>query len=79
MKKHKNTTLILERPFLATGRTLIDVQKEKLTLRINENKFKINIIKTIQHPDTSNDCMSADIIDSLIKKINITENLESEL
>ncbi|PWG75158.1 hypothetical protein DF186_14115, partial [Enterococcus hirae] len=73
IEKHKNTTLILEKPFLTTERTLIDVQQKKITLRINENKFKLNIIKTMQHPDTSNDCLNVNIINSLIKKINITE------
>ena len=62
MEEHKSATLILERPFLATGRTLIDVQKGEVTLRVNEDEFKLNAVKAMQHPDTSNDCMSTDII-----------------
>ncbi|KAL1362807.1 hypothetical protein AAHE18_03G107000 [Arachis hypogaea] len=68
MEEHKSATLILGRPFLATGRTLIDVQKGEVTLRVNEEEFKLNVVKAMQHPDTPNDCMSVDIIDSLIRE-----------
>ena len=62
MEEHKSATLILGRPFLATGRTLIDVQKGEVTLRVNEDKFKLNAVKAMQRPDISNDCMSVDIM-----------------
>ncbi|XLS67839.1 hypothetical protein HN51_018862, partial [Arachis hypogaea] len=67
------------RPFLATGRTLIDVQKGEVTLRVNEDEFKLNVVKAMQHLDTSRDCMSIDIIDYLVEEINMTESLKSEL
>ncbi|KAL4293610.1 hypothetical protein AHAS_Ahas18G0145300 [Arachis hypogaea] len=79
MEEHKSATLILGRPSLATGRTLIDVQKGEITLRVNEDEFKLNAVKAMHHPDTSKDCLSADIIDSLVEEVNMTESLESEL
>ncbi|XP_072060811.1 uncharacterized protein [Arachis hypogaea] len=79
MEEHKSATLIFGRLFLATGRTLIDVQKGEVTLRVNEDEFKLNVVKAMQHPDTPNDCMSVDIIDSLVEDVNMTESLESEL
>ena len=79
MEEHKSATLILGRPFLATGRTLIDVQKGEVTLRVNEEEFKLNVVKAMQHPDTPNDCMSVDIIDSLVREVNMAKSLESEL
>ena len=79
MEEHKSTTLILGRHFLATGRTLIDVQKGEVTLRVNEDEFKLNAVKAIQHPDTPKDCMKVDLIDSLVEEINMAESLESEL
>ena len=39
----------------------------------------MNVVKAMQHPDTPNDCMSIDIINSLVKEVNMTESLESEL
>ncbi|XLU18238.1 hypothetical protein S245_054304 [Arachis hypogaea] len=79
MEEHKSATLILGRPFLATGRTLIDVQQGEITLRVNEDKFKLNAVKAMQHPDTSKDFMKVDLIDSLVEEINMAESLESEL
>ncbi|KAL0345079.1 UNVERIFIED_CONTAM: Retrovirus-related Pol polyprotein from transposon opus [Sesamum radiatum] len=38
MEEDANTPLILGRPFLATGKALIDVQKGQLTLRINDEE-----------------------------------------
>ena len=76
MEEHKSATLILGRPFLATGRTLIHVQKGEITLRVNEDEFKLNAVKAMQHPDTSKDCISADIIDSLVEEVNMTEGLK---
>ncbi|XP_072087123.1 uncharacterized protein [Arachis hypogaea] len=79
MEEHKSASLILGRPFLATGRTLIDVQKGKVTLRVNEDEFVLNAIKVMQHPDTPEVCMSIDIIDSLVEEVNVVERLEEDL
>ncbi|XLU24114.1 hypothetical protein S245_060180, partial [Arachis hypogaea] len=79
MEEHKSATLILGRPFLATGRSLIDVQQGEITLRVNDDEFKLNDVKAMQHPDTSTDCMKVDLIDSLVEEINMAESLESEL
>lgn len=35
----KEVPIILERPFLATGRTLIDVQKGELIMRVNNQQI----------------------------------------
>ncbi|RTK49371.1 hypothetical protein DRJ72_14165, partial [Enterococcus faecalis] len=39
----------------------------------------MHVVKAMQHPDTSDDCLSIDIIDSLVEEVNMTESLESEL
>ena len=57
MEEHKSATLILGRPFLVTGRTLIDVQKGEVTLRVNEDEFKLNAVNAMQYLDTPKDCM----------------------
>ncbi|XP_040999593.1 uncharacterized protein LOC121245791 [Juglans microcarpa x Juglans regia] len=43
MEEDKEIPLIPGRPFLATGRTLIDVQKEKLILRVGEEKVTYEV------------------------------------
>ncbi|XP_057758228.1 uncharacterized protein LOC130978314 [Arachis stenosperma] len=79
MDEHKSAFLILGRPFLATGRTLIDIQKGEVTLRVNEDKFVLNVVKAMQHPDTLDECMSIDIIDFLVEEVNMAERLEEVL
>ncbi|XP_057730728.1 uncharacterized protein LOC130946064 [Arachis stenosperma] len=79
MDEHKSATLILGKPFLAPGQTLIDIQKGEVTLRVNEDEFMLNIVKAMQHPDTPEECMSIDIIDSLVEEVNMAEGLEEEL
>ncbi|XP_057745489.1 uncharacterized protein LOC130963382 [Arachis stenosperma] len=56
MDEHKSATLILGRPFLVTGRTLIDVKKGKVTLRVSEDEFVLNVVKAMKHPDTPEEC-----------------------
>ncbi|XP_057760473.1 uncharacterized protein LOC130980849 [Arachis stenosperma] len=52
MEGHKSASVILGRPFLVTRRTLIDVEKGEVTLRVNEEKFVLNAVKPMQHPNT---------------------------
>ncbi|XP_057734186.1 uncharacterized protein LOC130949507 [Arachis stenosperma] len=49
MEENKNASIILGRPFLATGRTIIDVQKGEVTLRVGKNEFVLNTVKAMQH------------------------------
>nr|GFA58058.1 hypothetical protein [Tanacetum cinerariifolium] len=41
--------LILERPFLRTGRALIDVYGEELTLRVDDEEITFNFVQTSKH------------------------------
>ena len=45
MEEDKKVPLILGRPFLATSRALIDVEKGELTLRVRDDKVQLNIYK----------------------------------
>ncbi|XP_024964149.1 uncharacterized protein LOC112504442 [Cynara cardunculus var. scolymus] len=44
----RNVLIILGRPFLATGRTLIDVQKGELTMSVNDQQVTFNVFKTLK-------------------------------
>ncbi|XP_024984087.1 uncharacterized protein LOC112520013 [Cynara cardunculus var. scolymus] len=48
---NKEIPIILERPFLATGRTLIDVQKGELIMRVNDPDVTFNVFKSMKYPD----------------------------
>ncbi|KAL0455052.1 UNVERIFIED_CONTAM: hypothetical protein Slati_0844400 [Sesamum latifolium] len=49
MEEDVNMPLILGRPFLATSRALIDVQKGQLTLRVNDEHVVFNVFKPMKY------------------------------
>ena len=51
MEKDREIPLILGRPFLATGRALIDVHSGNLTLQVNDEEVWFNIYHTMKFPN----------------------------
>ncbi|XP_057741364.1 uncharacterized protein LOC130960018 [Arachis stenosperma] len=45
-----NNSIILGRPFLATARAIIDVEKGEMTFRVHNEQMVINVFKSMQHP-----------------------------
>lgn len=56
---------ILGRPFLATGRTFIDVQGGKLTMRVNEEQVVFNIYPTKKSSEKVKTCHMVQSIDEM--------------
>ncbi|XP_025670365.1 uncharacterized protein [Arachis hypogaea] len=79
IEEHKNVSIILGRPFLATRRTFIDVENGKVILRVNEDEFVLDATKAMDYPNVSEECMRIDIIDSLVEETHSVESLEEEL
>ncbi|KAJ9541848.1 hypothetical protein OSB04_028354 [Centaurea solstitialis] len=52
----KDVPIILGRPFLAIGRTLIDVQKGELTMRVQDQKVTFNVLDSLRYPDDREEC-----------------------
>ena len=50
MEEDKELPIILGRPFLATGRALIDVQKGELKLRVQDEEVTFNVLNTMKYP-----------------------------
>ncbi|XP_016755136.1 uncharacterized protein [Gossypium hirsutum] len=50
-KDDKDVPIILVRPFLGTGRTMIDVQKGELTMRVNDQQIIFNVFKALKCAD----------------------------
>ncbi|XP_022842009.1 uncharacterized protein LOC111365706 [Olea europaea var. sylvestris] len=48
MEEDKDISLILGRPFLATGRAIVDVQKGQLILRLGEEQISFNVFKAMK-------------------------------
>ncbi|KAJ9540615.1 hypothetical protein OSB04_027121 [Centaurea solstitialis] len=56
--------LLLGRPFLATGRTLIDVQKGELTMRVHDQEVTFNVFNSLKYPDDREDCSTLSVIET---------------
>ncbi|XP_015947277.1 uncharacterized protein LOC107472256 [Arachis duranensis] len=50
IEKEGNNSIILGRPFLATARAIIDVEKGEMIFRVHNEQMVINIFKAMQHP-----------------------------
>ncbi|XP_073123832.1 uncharacterized protein [Henckelia pumila] len=66
MEEDLDMPLILGRPFLATGKALIDVQKGKLLLRVGEEEITFDVFNALKHTLHNNDCFRIDVLDSLV-------------
>ncbi|XP_038876853.1 uncharacterized protein LOC120069223 [Benincasa hispida] len=51
----REVPIILGRPFLATGKVLIDLHKDELTIRVDNEEVKFNVLNALKFPD-SEDC-----------------------
>ncbi|KAL4332766.1 hypothetical protein GQ457_07G014150 [Hibiscus cannabinus] len=60
----KFAPIILGRPFLATGRTLIDVEKGQLTMRVNEQQVTLDVFKALKRSDNPEECHNVNVIDA---------------
>ncbi|KAI5431178.1 hypothetical protein KIW84_035367 [Lathyrus oleraceus] len=78
----KETPILLGRPFLATGRTLIDMEKGELAMRVNSQQVVFNVLNALKHIDEEvAECLMISSWESIIHKnlLNISNVLEKEL
>ncbi|XP_015940219.1 uncharacterized protein LOC107465761 [Arachis duranensis] len=69
MDEEKNNSIILGRPFLATARTIIDVEKGEMIFRVHDEQMTINVFKAMQYPAKKETCMRIDVVDSLVEEV----------
>ena len=50
MEEEGHNSIILGRPFLATARAIIDVEKGEMVLRVHDEQMIINVFQAMQHP-----------------------------
>ncbi|KAM6596805.1 hypothetical protein CsatA_007329 [Cannabis sativa] len=62
----REVPIILGRSFLATGRTLIDVQNGELAMRVNDQKFTFNVFNAMRFLDEIEECSRLSVIDSTV-------------
>ncbi|XP_057755944.1 uncharacterized protein LOC130975133 [Arachis stenosperma] len=70
MEEEANTSIILGRPFLATARAIIDVQKGELVLRLHEEKIVFNVFKAMSYPKESiGEYMLVDTTEQIVQEV----------
>ena len=73
IEEEKQVPLLLRRPFLATGVSLINVKKGELTLRVGDEAVHFNLNRSLKQLELSNaDC---EIVE---KKISISSELNND-
>ncbi|XP_062093785.1 uncharacterized protein LOC133799807 [Humulus lupulus] len=78
-EEDREVPIILGRPFLVTGRTLIDVQKGELTMRVQDEKVTFNVFKAMRFPDEVEECSVVSMVDSLASRELETSNVGDPL
>ena len=80
MEEDKEIPIILGRPFLATDRAMIDVQRGELKLRVQEDEVKFNVFEAVRHPAESDTCFMEEIVEAIVSsQSGLTDPLEASL
>ncbi|KAI5343486.1 hypothetical protein L3X38_011362 [Prunus dulcis] len=58
--------ILLGRPFMATAKTIIDVQNGLLTITVLGETVQFKVFESLSHLSSSIDCCSIDVLDSLV-------------
>ncbi|CAJ2645795.1 unnamed protein product [Trifolium pratense] len=66
MPEDDDIPLILGRPFLRTGRCLIDLEDGTLTLKVYDEVVKLNVLEAMKHPEEKEECYRVNILKSII-------------
>ena len=80
MEEDKEIPIILGRPFLATGKAMIDVQRGELKLRVQEDEVKFNVFEAIRYPAESDTCFIVETVEAIVSsQSGLTDPLEASL
>ncbi|XP_050890326.1 uncharacterized protein LOC127095719 [Lathyrus oleraceus] len=66
MLEDEDIPLILGRPFLETGRCMIDIEEGTMTLKVYDEELKIDVHNTMQYKDDIGTRHTVEIIDRVI-------------
>ena len=80
MEEDKEVPSILGRPFLVTGRELIDVQKGELRLRVQEDEVTFSVFNATKHLHDNDSCFRVDEIEAKVfNQLGSSKPLETSL
>ena len=80
MEEDKEIPIILGRPFLATGKAMIDVQRGELKLRVQDDEIKFNVFEAVRYPAESDTCFMIETVEAIVSsQSGPTDPLETSL
>ena len=80
MEEAKEIPIILGRPFLATGKAMIDVQKGELKLRVQDDEVSFGVFNVVRHPVESDACFMIEVVKAIVPSHSgLTNPLEASL
>ncbi|XP_075087672.1 uncharacterized protein LOC142169674 [Nicotiana tabacum] len=71
--------IILGRPFLATGRALIDCETGELKTRLNNEEIIFNVQQSVRRPSEFADCSLVEAVDVILQEEDETLNVKDPL
>ncbi|XP_070037246.1 uncharacterized protein [Nicotiana tomentosiformis] len=71
--------IILGRPFLATGRALIDCETRELKMRLNDEEITFNVQKSMRRPNEFANCSLIEAVDVILEEEDETLNAKDPL
>ncbi|CAN6723803.1 unnamed protein product [Malus baccata var. baccata] len=77
MDEDLQTPIILGRPFMATARTLIDVEAGTFTFRVQDQSVVFSLFEATKRPGDVQDCMRVDVLDNVLHA-EIMQHLTSD-
>nr|XP_016432979.1 PREDICTED: uncharacterized protein LOC107759525 [Nicotiana tabacum] len=71
--------IILGRPFLATGRALIDCETRELKMRLNNEEIIFNVQQSMKRPSEFANCSLVEVVDVILQEEDETINVRDPL
>ncbi|XP_070057870.1 uncharacterized protein [Nicotiana tomentosiformis] len=71
--------IILGRPFLSTGRALIDCEIGELKMRLNDEEITFNVQKSMRQPSEFANCSLIEVVDVILEEEDETLNAKDPL
>ena len=68
VEEDKEIPIILGRPFLATGKAMIDMQKRELKLIVQDNEVRFSVFNVMRHPTESDACFMIEAIEAIVSR-----------
>ena len=80
MEEEKEISIILGRPFLATSKAMIDVQKGELKLRVQDDEVRFSVFNAVRHLAESDACFMIEEVKAIMpSQIGLIDPLEANL